>query len=255
MCRMLGYVSRTAVTLDDMLGEGRGDFLALARKHGDGWGHAWVDGDAVEVRKAAESALESAELERVARDQRAEAAVTHLRWATLGLDVRQGNTHPFTDGKVAFAHNGSIAPPAGLDALVPADLAAQRQGDTDSERYFLALLARLRTSVPEVALRETVTAIAATEVAAKSLNAMLLTRDSLVAVCCYDPASEEDPDYYPLLYRSTADAVVVTSTGWTDSEGWQTLSNGQLLVVQRDTLRTSVLTIDAPMAAVTGADV
>src|SRR5918995_506919 len=116
MCRLLGTVSTTPVTLDDVLGDERGEFLALAAVHGDGWGHAWGAPGGLEVRKSPDSALSSEEFAELAATQPAEAALTHLRWATLGLAVGPVNTHPFTDGRVAFAHNGSVKPPAALDA-------------------------------------------------------------------------------------------------------------------------------------------
>jgi hypothetical protein len=38
--------------------------------------------------------------------------------------------------------------------------------------------------------------------------------------------------------------VVVASTGWTDSAGWTTVSNGQMLVVERGTLETSIVPVE-----------
>lgn len=246
MCRLLGSVSRRPVTVDVVLGDERPAFLALAAKHGDGWGHAWSNGGSLEVRKAPDSARDSAELSALAAGEPAEAAVTHLRWATLGLDVRIENTHPFTDGTVAFAHNGSIAPPAALDALVAPAQAPARVGDTDSERYFLALLSRMSGQSAGAALAGTVSDIVNSGVTIGSLNCMLLTPQALFAVCSYDPGSYEDPDYYPLLYRRTGETVVVASTGWTDSAGWRALTNGQMLVVERGSLRISVLPVAKP---------
>jgi hypothetical protein len=43
------------------------------------------------------------------------AGLVHLRWATGGLPVVPENTHPFTDGDYAFAHNGNIKPIARLE--------------------------------------------------------------------------------------------------------------------------------------------
>ncbi len=246
MCRLLGSVSRRPVTVDEVLGSERRAFLDLAAKHGDGWGHAWASGRDLQLVKAPDSALADAAFQAVAADARAEAAVTHLRWATLGLDIRPANTHPFTDGVVAFAHNGSIDPPAALDALIAPEQASMRQGDTDSERYFLALLSRLAGHDPGVALAQTVADIVTSGATVLSLNCMLLAPDALYAVCSYDPARESDADYYPLLYRHTGETVVVASTGWTDSAGWRTLSNGQLLVVERGSLRTSVVPVATP---------
>lgn len=247
MCRLLGSVSRTPVTLDEVLGADREDFFALARKHGDGWGHAWSTGEDVQVSKDPGSALTSRALADLAAGEPALAALTHLRWATLGLSVRLDNTHPFTDGTVAFAHNGSVHPPAALDALVAPELTRERRGTTDSERYFLALRSRMREEEPGTALIRTVEAVVAGGAVVNSLNALLLTATHLYAVCSHDPVSDDDPDYYPLLYRRTGDRVVVASTGWTDSTGWSTLSNGQMLVVDRSTLQTSVVPVAAPV--------
>jgi len=249
MCRLLGSVSRTPVTVDTVLGERREDFFGLARKHGDGWGHAWSTGSDLHVRKDPGSALTSPQLAALARDQPALAALTHLRWATLNLAVGTENTHPFTDGTVAFAHNGSVKPPAVLDRLIAPELAGERQGTTDSERYFLALRSRLRHEEPGTALVRTVEAIVGGGGVTSSLNALLLTPDHLYAVCSYDPASDDDPDYYPLLHRREGDRVVVTSTGWTDSTGWSTVSNGQMLVVERSSLNTSTVPVATPAAA------
>lgn len=247
MCRLLGTVSRVPVTLDQVLGEERGAFLALAAQHGDGWGHAWTGPDGLELRKGPDSALTSRELAALAADQAAEAALTHLRWATLGLSVRSVNTHPFTAGGVAFAHNGSITPPEALEELVAPELRPQRRGDTDSERYFLAVLSRLlEGATPVEALTTTVADVLASGASVHSLNCMLLTPEALLAVCCYDPGSYDDPEYYPLLHRRTGETVVVASTGWTESAGWSTLDNGQLLVVDRGSLRTTITPVSRP---------
>ncbi len=248
MCRLLGTVSRAAVTLDDVLGHERGAFLALARQHGDGWGHAWSasHGAPLELVKAPESALDSSELAALAAGRPAEAALTHLRWATLGLSVRAANTHPFSDGVVAFAHNGSIDPPNVLDALITPAIRGRMVGDTDSERYFLAVLSRLAEgATPIEALVATVLDVRASGARVHSLNALLLTPTELLAVCCYDPGSHSDQDYYPLIHRRSGDSYVVASTGWTDSAGWATLGNGQVLTVERATLRPTVVDIAA----------
>lgn len=247
MCRMLGTVSKTPVTLDQVLGQERDAFLALAAQHGDGWGHAWIGADRLEVRKRADSALVSRELAVLAAGQAAESALTHLRWATLGLSVRPANTHPFTSHGVAFAHNGSISPPEALEELVAPRLMQQCQGDTDSERYFLAVLSRLAEgATPAESLATTVADILASGATVHSLNCMLLTSEELLAVCCYDPGSYDDPEYYPLLHRCTGTTVVVASTGWTESAGWSTLGNGQMMVVERGSLRTTILPVSPP---------
>ncbi len=244
MCRLLGTVSTTPVTLDDVLGDEREEFLALAAVHGDGWGHAWGAPGGLEVRKSPDSALASEEFAELARSQPAEAALTHLRWATLGLSVGIENTHPFTDGRVAFAHNGSVLSAASLARLADPAVARLRRGTTDSERYFLAVLSRMAEGASAgEALATTVSDVLAGGAEVHSLNCLLLAPEALYAVCCYDPTYGDDRDYYPLLYRRVGDTVVVASTGWTDSAGWSTVSNGEMLVVERGTLETTVVPV------------
>jgi predicted glutamine amidotransferase len=254
MCRLLGYVSRTPTTLAELLSEDElNEFTELSCKHADGWGMAWATENGVETTKSPDAARTSTLFARTAHEHLADLGLVHLRWATLGLNVVPENTHPFTDGAIAFAHNGSVKPPSSLDALVPQEFAALRQGTTDSERYFLAVLARmrlaeLRMADPATALAETVSLIASS-LEFSSLNAMIATPTELIAVSQFDPiaeAREAEPQYYQLRYRVEPDAVIVSSSGW--GTGWQTVDNGEMLVVDRNTLAVSVRAI-ADMSA------
>jgi predicted glutamine amidotransferase len=246
MCRLLGWATRKATTLADLLGEqDLLDFTELSCKHADGWGVARATDDGVKVHKRPDAARTSRSFGLWSRTFASDLGMAHLRWATMGLSIGIENTHPFTDGRLAFAHNGSVLSPESLDRLVAPEPARLRRGTTDSERYFLALLSRLRVGAsPSEALRDTVDEIAATS-HFTSLNCLLMTPDELIALCRFDPdgpLEDKDPEYYRLRYRVTDDAVVVSSSGW--GRGWQELANGDLLVVRRGTLRTSVFSGD-----------
>jgi predicted glutamine amidotransferase len=242
MCRLLGWATRTPVTLHGLLGEeDLLDFTELSVKHGDGWGVARATPTGVKVHKRPDTARSSRSFGLWARTHAADLGLAHLRWATMGLAIGVENTHPFTDGRLAFAHNGSVLSPASLDGLVSPEVARFRRGTTDSERYFLALVTRLADgATPHEALRDTVEEIARTS-AFTSLNCLPMTPDELIALCRYDPdgpPEDEDPEYYRLRYRIGDDAVVVSSSGW--GRGWQELENGDLLTVRRGTLATRV---------------
>lgn len=243
MCRLLGWASQTSTTLHDLLGaDDLGEFTELSLRHGDGWGVARSTGRGVSVRKSPDAARSSARFDRWARRRRTELGLAHLRRATLGLRIDRGNTHPFTDGRVAFAHNGSILPPAALDSLIPARDRDLRRGTTDSERYFLAVRARMQEGAsPKEALRTTADDIAAVATFT-SLNCLLLTPEALHAFCRVDPdgpLEDDDPEYYRLRYRTGPEGVVVSSSGW--GRDWQELADGDLLVVRRRTLATSLV--------------
>jgi predicted glutamine amidotransferase len=246
MCRLLGWASRRPLPLTDVLGQADLDaFTELSCTHGDGWGAARTTGTGVEVRRSPDAARESDAFAQWAAGTATDLGMVHLRWATLGLPVRPENTHPFTDGQVAFAHNGSIRPPASLDALLPPEVRGLRAGDTDSERYFLAVLARIRGGEdPGAALAGTVRDIAA-RCDFSSLNALLLTPDRLYAVCRPGPEADQHqsgPDYFTLRYRVTGESVVVASSGW--GSGWRDLGDGDLLEVDRATLEVTVTAVD-----------
>lgn len=241
MCRLLGFVARNAMPLTELIGsEDLAEFTELSLKHADGWGFAWATAEGVEVAKAPDAARDSRLFSALATEQKADLGVVHLRWATLGLDVVPDNTHPFTDGHLAFAHNGSVKPPQSLDALIPAHLAALRRGTTDSERYFLAVLAAAQEGDPATALERTAARISR-ECTISSLNAMTATAHELQVVSLFDPAAEAreaEPHYYRMGYRVTDSAVIVSSSGW--GEGWTFLENGDLLSVDRATLEVQI---------------
>jgi predicted glutamine amidotransferase len=249
VCRLLGWATRTPTSLHRLLGhDDLVDFTQLSGLHGDGWGLARAVAGGVEVRKRPDTARASDDFALWSRATRSDLGLVHLRRATLGLQVKAENTHPFTDGRLAFAHNGSISPPPSLDVLLSPTAQGLRRGDTDSERYFLAVLSQLENGAdPADALRGAVAGIAATA-SYTSLNCLLMTPDELYAVCFFDPdghQSDEAPDYYHLGYRTTDDAVVVASSGW--GRGWQSLANGELLVVRRGSLEVTVESLGAAL--------
>lgn len=247
MCRLLGWASRTPVTLADLLGEIELDeFTELSCKHGDGWGVARATGGGVEVEKAPDAARRSPDFSRIARTRAADLAMVHLRWATLGLPVTPENAHPFTNGQLAFAHNGSVAPPAVLESLISDRVLPLLHGNTDSELLFLAILSRLGEGRAggEDAVAQAYASVVrdvADTLPHTSLNSILLTPTHLYAVCCYDVAAEaqeNEHEYYRLRYRVTSDAAVVSSSGW--GQGWADLPNRHMLVLEGGSLTTTV---------------
>ncbi|MDQ2837880.1 MAG: class II glutamine amidotransferase [Actinomycetota bacterium] len=244
MCRLLGVVSSCHDSLPEQLGGDLAAFTELSSVHCDGWGIAyWNAADDLVSAKYPEAARGSSRFAEAVEQARTDAALLHLRKASVDMANTAANTHPFLAGSVAFAHNGYLSPLSELDRLVGEAGGRISEGGTDSERYFQLVLAELRQHGPVEALHRAANRIAdATE--ALSLNCLLLTHDALYASARYDEkvilAQDGDVDSYQLRYRIAAQQVTVASVGWAQPAPWQALANGQILQVNRGDLRTSV---------------
>ena len=188
MCRLLGYCSRDAASVAELLGtESFRAFTSLSDLHGDGWGMAWYAGSRPAAWKSAARAGREPEYDKLAWQPLGDLGLVHLRWATPGLAVSDVNTHPFRYGDYTFAHNGAIYPQERLGEMLPPEWERRLAGSTDSERYFLHLMWRLaeRDGDMVAAIADTTAAISQ-RYTASSLNAILLAPDALYAISFHD---------------------------------------------------------------------
>lgn len=249
MCRLLGVVSATPVSVATAVGEHvLKDFVALTRIHGDGWGVARVrlPGHDPRVEVSAGSALDDPHFDAAMHHRRSAASLVHLRWATTGMTVAPQNSHPFFANRIAMAHNGSVKPMEKLEQLLAPDIAATLRGSTDSERYF-GLIRQHRKSSPDLpeAVRRGVSELRQVFPDA-SLNALLLGEDQLIAVHAHarsrlpdediaeitaaDLPAEHLEDYFGMRWARLDDRVVVASTGFGDLE-WQPLESESVTAI------------------------
>lgn len=263
MCRLIGWVSARPRTLAQLVGEDRIDALVadVSRLHPDGWGAALSDrpdDPDLDVQRSTEGALRDPGFVSVARNARAQAALLHLRRATAGYAVDARNTHPFVLNGWAFAHNGTIPSAERIDALLGGEWRARRAGTTDSERYFLCVLERMDKEGDLVEGIRAAVADIRQECGLGSMNAMLLGPEALVVVHAragsVPPVDilletvggdlsllppEHTDQYYDLRYRSSADSIVISSTGMPDAS-WTPLAEESVLVADRATGTVSV---------------
>jgi len=237
-------VARHPIALPDILGGSLDAFTALSRDHKDGWGIAYSNGSGGLTRcRESLPAWSSPLYARLVGETRSDAALLHLRKASPGLRVGEDNTHPFVFEQLAFGHNGRATLVDAVESLIDDDLRGQLGGQTDSERYLLAVIsAARRTGDIGAALLLTATAIRErAEITA--LNCLLLSSTRLYALACYDAAATatlgRPPDFFELLYSTSSDLVFVGSTGW-PAPGTDRLVDGQLLEVDRADLRVTV---------------
>jgi predicted glutamine amidotransferase len=242
----MGYVSHEKTSFPTMAGAGFDDFVALSSIHCDGWGVSTINHDEVSAHlvRAAEMAHTSPQFETAIGQARADGGLLHLRWATAGLPVSENNAHPFIYEDFTFIHNGSITPPDSVEHFVSQKFMAKLTGETDSERYFYALL----TFIEELGFIQGVLKGVAQIMDAcsySSINAMIMNEDTYIAICEHDPAKRPafgDEKYYELKYRSDANGVVVASSGW-PQDGWIVLPNHHALIVDRKTFATKIVAL------------
>jgi predicted glutamine amidotransferase len=237
MCRLAGYVGTNPSTLAAMLGPSAPKFRELGRQNPHGWGVAFHEAGSRTVRRVRESIpiTTSAVFEEIAAGQQMDSMILHMRDATPGLPVAVRNTHPFTAGELAFAHNGAVSLP-GLEALLP-DVCLL-EGDTDSERYFALVADSMQRGATAVqAVRSAAAAILESGIAYTSLNAVLLTPEELVAICQFDTLSRpagQAAEQFALRLDVRDGLVGVVSGGW-DGAPQTRLANGTLLRIELGT--------------------
>jgi predicted glutamine amidotransferase len=258
MCRLVGWVARTPVTLEQVLGgPAVARFSHLSHVHADGWGACWHDENGTLRSTRSDAAARTDDrFTELARDMASTVAIVHLRLGTPGCGHGPLNSHPFVDGEWAMAHNGAISPSGRVDLLLD-ESDRTPAGETDSERYFLALRAHLDRdggSVPDAVDRVAARMVDA-GLTASSLNAMLLGPDALHVISSHDadwqattipvwPADELAsgvplPPYFPMIHRETADLVVAASSGIvSDPDDWTPIPNHAVLDIDLTTRRT-----------------
>ena len=265
MCRLLGVVSATPISVSRAVGEAvLEDFVALTRIHNDGWGVARVrlPGHDPTIEVSAGSALDDPHFVAATHDQRSAASMVHLRWATTGLAVRSENSHPFLAERIAMAHNGSIKPIGQLDDLLSPEIAATIRGTTDSERYF-GLIRQHRASSPDLAeaVRRAVSRLRELFPDA-SLNSLILGEDQLIAVHAHarsrlpdediaeitaaDLPAEHLEDYFGMRWACPdEDRIVIASTGFGDLD-WRPLEPESVTSISMYDLSMATLPLMTP---------
>jgi predicted glutamine amidotransferase len=240
MCRLLGIVAARPAPLPELLAAELGPFVELACDHADGWGISYVDGDGrVVTTKEPVSALKSELFSPLVNGVVTSAAILHLRLRSPGSIAAAANTHPFGDSHCGFAHNGAFIPTAALDGTL-GDGPLTAGGDTDSERFYLAVRRRIDAGTdPAAAIAAAAADIRRLADHWESANCLLLTPQRLYAYADHSADSavikRRGEGFFDLRWLAEPGRVVVASTGWPQPlDRWQRLAERQVLEVGPD---------------------
>lgn len=149
MCRLYGFLATQPTKLECSLVSAQNalqtqsDRDSRGIRNADGWGIAHWVGDDREVIRSTMPAFADELFAEIASEIWSEAAIAHVRAATVG-GVSDENTHPFTFGTWAFAHNGTIPAFDHVSTRLDIGPFGPPDGQTDSELAFLWLLNRMK---------------------------------------------------------------------------------------------------------------
>ena len=274
MCRFLFYAG-TPVLLDDLLFRPAYSLVQQSIHsrereeplNGDGFGVAWWASQTHEpgLFRSVTPAWSNQNLQSVSRITQSARVMAHVRAASEGLAVHEGNCHPFLAGKLALMHNGDLAQFQTQRRRLLSELSdaafATISGNTDSEylfALFLDALARQSPDLPrlqamQAALCETVQrAIALTDVpdGARSYFNIVVS-DERHAVACR--ATTDLPERAESLHVHTGavykviagvcrmvaptdgrGAVILSSEELSDDPGWRKVPPNHIITVAPD---------------------
>lgn len=149
MCRLYGFRANEPTKVECTLVHAQNALMVQSREdmkgysHTHGWGIAtYTDGDEPaepRVERQAWAAYHGEHFRAAAARIHSRAVLAHVRRATVG-EPSIDNTHPFTEARWSFIHNGTVPFFARIrDRLLHAMAAEQRElirGVTDSEHVF-----------------------------------------------------------------------------------------------------------------------
>ena len=152
MCRIAAYagpaipLERIIVTPNhSLLDQSQNATEAKLAVNGDGFGVAWYSHqERPGLYRDVLPAWSDGNLTNLCRMVEARLFLAHVRASTVG-ETSRSNCHPFTSGRWAFMHNGIVGDFLQirriLEAKLPDALYLERRGTTDSELFFLLMLA------------------------------------------------------------------------------------------------------------------
>lgn len=244
MCRWIAYRGEP-VALEQYVTEPTHSLLSqslnalesAASTNGDGFGLGWY-GEQAEpgLFRDLRPAWSDENLRHLCRHIRSHLFFAHVRAAT-GTAITRANCHPFASGEWMFMHNGFIGDWHRLrrevESMIPDELYAAREGTTDSEAVFLAMMGAGIASSP----------VSATARVLATLSEMV-TRSGTKERLRFTAALTDGQNLYAfryavndsantLYYRAAGTGVVIVSEPLDrEADSWKPVPENSVLVAR-----------------------
>ncbi len=274
MCRFVLYMG-AEITLDVLTTRPSNSiihqsFQSRLRKeplNGDGFGIAWyvpeVSPEPAQFRSI-QPAWNNVNLRHLARVSRSPVILAHVRAATEGIGVAEANCHPFTAGRLAFMHNGSVAGFSKLKRKLTRRLSDESyeriQGTTDSEHLFALYCDHLQqcqaddkteamANAMEATLDEVSKLTKEADAADNSFLNLVVSDGTRAIVSRYATGEAKNPSLHMSLGKhcvcengicrmipcdGRVSSVVVASEPLNDEPEWEPVPHNHLLLIHPD---------------------
>lgn len=250
MCRWAAYLGEpvflediVAAPCHSLIAQSHHALEAKTATNGDGFGIAWY-GDRPEPGRYRDvlPAWSDCNLRSLCRQIRSGLFLAHVRASTGGATSRD-NCHPFVSGRWSFMHNGQIG---GFERLrrrleesLPDALYGELHGTTDSELFFLLMMAEGPDVDPQgAAARAVARVIAAAGRAgvepAFKLTAAFSDGERLFAIR-YSAAGSA-PTLYAGAFRGDRGRCLVSEPFDPEEPSWQAVPPGSFVTMTRDSV-------------------
>ena len=273
MCRFVLYLG-PEVTLDvlttrpsnSIIHQSHHSRLRSEPLNGDGFGIAWYVPDASPNPARFHSiqpAWNNLNLLHLSRVCKSSAILAHVRAATKGTGVSETNCHPFTAGRLAFMHNGSVANFAKVRRQILEQLSDESfsrvQGTTDSELLFALFCDHLAerknddtesmADAIETTIAKVVKLASEAGVVGDSFLNLAVSNGTSAVVSRYATANAECPSLYTsagerfvcengvcrmIECDGVASSIVVASEPLNDEPNWASVPPNHLVLVHPD---------------------
>lgn len=235
MCELFGMSSNrpiSALTSLSLFGKRGGE----TADNPDGWGLAYVEGDAFTLHKAPEAAARSVLFSQLAQQIHSRLIIAHVRKANPPTAHTLENTHPFMrtccGRRWVFAHNGQVP-----EVVAPQGCCHPRHfhpgGETDSEHAFIYLLEEIAATFPGMfhgappemmnAWFETLVTRSAAIAAYGQFNFLMSDGEHLIAY-------GHDRLHSQQRIKGDVRSVVIASAPLAGDEPWEAFAPGELRV-------------------------
>ncbi len=221
MCRMMGSISSKGFPVDEFEAFGtyaHSEISPDGRGQVDGWGLYLDDGKSNGyLGRQAKSAFGNLEFLASVQKLKGEngVAIVHLRNASRG-SVRQENSHPFVNGRLALAHNGTVQFEGGPGEDV-----------TDTELLFRYIVEKNASLNFHDALIDGIR-----QARSRKYTGLVLLATDGSSLFGFRDYIEPDA-YYPLSYCSIEGGLMISQVKSKGHE-WHDLGKGQLIAVRAD---------------------